>query len=153
MPTKKYVIALSDEEREKLHKIIKKGKAPARLILRANVLLSSDINATVPLTARETAVLFKTSKTTVQNIRTSYVKNGLDGVLYRKKRSTPPVEPKVDGDVTAHIIALACSEPPEGYERWTVRLLAGKCVELGYIDSISPMTIHRTLKKTNISLT
>jgi hypothetical protein len=153
MPKKKYVIALSPEERTKLIKIIKTGTSPARVILRANILLSSDTNVTKPLTVAATAELFQTTATTVQNVRTSYAENGLDGALYRKKRTIPPVKPKVDGEVEAHIIALCCSEPPEGYERWTVRLLADKCVELGYIDSISHMTVSRTLKKTNLSLT
>jgi hypothetical protein len=153
MPKKKYVIALSTEERAQLTKIVKTGKSPARVILRSNILLSSDTNVTKPLTVAATAELFQTTSTTVQNVRTSYIENGLDGALYRKKRTTPPVKPKVDGELEAHIIALCCSEPPEGYERWTVRLLADKCVELGYIDSISHMTVSRTLKKTNLSLT
>lgn len=153
MPKKKYFIALSNEERVQLTKIVKTGKSPARVILRANILLSSDSNTTKPLSVSATADLFQTSSTTVQNVRTSYIENGIDGALYRKKRVTPPVKPKMDGELEAHIIALCCSEPPEGYERWTVRLLADKSVELGYVDSISHMTISRTLKKTNLSLT
>ncbi|HZK01300.1 MAG TPA: helix-turn-helix domain-containing protein [Anaerovoracaceae bacterium] len=153
MPKRKYVIALSPEERTKLTKIIKTGKSPARVILKANILLSSDTSVTKPLSVAATAKLFQTTATTVQNVRTSYAKNGLDGALFRKKRTVPPVKPKVDGEVEARIIALCCSEPPEGYERWTVRLLADKCVELEYIDSISHMTVSRTLKKTNLSLT
>jgi len=77
----------------------------------------------------------------------------LEGTIERRKRKTPPVAAKVTGEVEARIIALACSEPPEGYARWTVRLLADKSVELVYIDSISAMTVNRTLKKTNLSLT
>ena len=73
--------------------------------------------------------------------------NGLESTIYRKKRETPPVPAKVTGDVEAHIVTLACSEPPEGYERWTVRLLADKCVELNYVDSLSHMTVSRVLKK------
>lgn len=153
MPKKKYFIALSNEERVQLTKIVKTGKSPARVILRANILLSSDSNTTKPLSVSATADLFQTSSTTVQNVRTSYIENGIDGALYRKKRVTPPVKPKMNGELEAHIIALCCSEPPEGYERWTVRLLADKSVELGYVDSISHMTISRTLKKTNLSLT
>lgn len=153
MPKKKYVIELTNEERMQLAKIIKTGKSPARVILRANILLHSDSSTAKPLSVVETANLFHTTPTTVQNVRTSYAESGLDGALYRKKRTTPPVEPKVDGELEAHIIALCCTKPPEGYERWTVRLLADKCVELGYIDSISHMTVSRTLKKTNLSLT
>lgn len=153
MPKKKYIISLSNEERMQLTKIIKTGKSPARVILRANILLSSDSNVTKPLSVTASAELFQTSPTTVQNVRTSYIENGLAGTLYRKKRDTPPVKPKMGGELEAHIIALCCSEPPEGYERWTVRLLADKCVELGYVDSISHMTVSRTLRKTNLSLT
>ena len=153
MPKKKYVISLSNDERAQLTKIIKTGKSPARVILRANILLSSDSNVTKPLSVSATADLFQTSSTTVQNVRTSYIENGIDGSLYRKTRVTPPVKPKMDGELEAHIIALCCSKPPNGYERWTVRLLADKSVELGYVDSISHMTISRTLKKTNLSLT
>ena len=152
MPKKKYVISLSNDERAQLTKIIKTGKSPARVILRANILLSSDSNVTKPLSVSATADLFQTSSTTVQNVRTSYIENGIDGALYRKTRVTPPVKPKMDGELEAHIIALCCSKPPNGYERWTVRLLADKSVELGYVDSISHMTISRTLKKTNLSL-
>ena len=147
MPKKKYFIALSNEERVQLTKIVKTGKSPARVILRANILLSSDSNTTKPLSVSATADLFQTSSTTVQNVRTSYIENGIDGALYRKKRVTPPVKPKMDGELEAHIIALCCSNPPKGYERLTVRLLADKFVELGYVDSIFHMTISRTLKK------
>ena len=105
------------------------------------------------LIVTETAKCFNTTSTTVQNIRTAYAKYGLDAALYRKKRKTPPVQPKVDGKLEAHIIAICCSQPPKGYQRWTLRLIADKCVELGYVDSISHMTVMRTLKKTNLSLT
>jgi hypothetical protein len=81
-------------------------------MLRANILLSSDSNVTMPLSVAATAILFQTTSTTVQNVRTSYMGNGLDGALYIKKRTTPPVKPKVDGELEAHIIALCCSEPP-----------------------------------------
>ena len=104
-------------------------------------------------TVAETAKCFNTTSTTVQNVRTAYAKYGLDAALYRKKRKTPPVQAKVDGKLEAHIISICCSQPPEGYQRWTLRLIADKCVELGYVDSISHMTVMRTLKKTNLSLT
>ena len=153
MPKKKYVIELTEEERHKLTKIIKTGSSPARVITRANILLVSDVSLGKPPTVAETAERFNTTTTTVQNVRTAFAKFGLDGALYRKKRQTPPVQPKVDGRLEAHIISICCSEPPKGYERWTLRLIADKCVELGYVDSISHMTVKRTLKKTNLSLT
>lgn len=97
--------------------------------------------------------MYQTSVVTVQKIIATYAKNGMESALYRKKHTTPPVSAKVDEEFEAHVIALCCSEPPEGYARWSVRLLSEKCVELQYIDSISHMTISRTLKKLNLSLT
>jgi len=153
MPKKKYVIELDTKERSKLTKIIKTGYTPAKVITRANILLVSDASSGKPLTVVETAERFNTTPTTVQNARTVFAKFGLEGALYRKKRKTPPVQPKVDENLEAHIISICCSEPPKGYERWTLRLIADKCVELGYVDSISHMTVKRTLKKTNLNLT
>ena len=153
MPSIKYIIELTDADRKTLSDIISKGSSSARTILRANILLASDRNATQRMTVAQIADVYHTTPTTVQNVRTSYVNNGLEATIYRKKRETPPVPAKVTGDVEAHIIALACSNPPEGYERWTVRLLADKCVELDYVDSLSHMTVSRVLKKTNLSLT
>ena len=153
MPSVKYVIELTDADRKTLSDIVSKGQSPAKLILRANILLASDKNNKKHMTVAEIANAFNTTPTTVQNVRTSYANNGLEATINRKKRETPPVPPKVTGDVEAHIIALACGEPPEGYSRWTVRLLADKCVELNYAESISHMTVSRVLKKTNLSLT
>ena len=147
MPSVKYVIELSDADRKTLNDIVSKGQSPAKLILRANILLASDKNNKKHMTVAEIANVFNTTPTTVQNVRTSYANNGLEATINRKKRETPPVPPKVTGDVEAHIIALACSEPPEGYSRWTVRLLADKCVELNYAESLSHMTVSRVLKK------
>lgn len=153
MPSIKYIIELTDADRKTLSDIISKGSSSAKTILRANILLASDRNATQRMTVAQIADVYHTTPTTVQNVRTSYVNIGLEATIYRKKRETPPVPAKVTGDVEAHIIALACSDPPEGYERWTVRLLADKCVELDYVDSLSHMTVSRVLKKTNLSLT
>ena len=153
MPIQKYEVSLSATERERLAKIVKSGKMPARTILRANILLAVDKNGKSPMTVQEAAIAFNTSSTTVQNVRTAYGERGLDATLQRKKRETPPVEAKVTGEVEAHIIALACGDPPKGYAKWTLRLLADKSVRLGYIDSISHTQVGRILKKTNISLT
>ena len=153
MPSVKYIIELSDSDRKVLQDIIKKGTSPAKAILRADILLASDQNSKQYMTVAKIAETYHTTPTTVQNVRTSYANNGLATTLSRKKRATPPVAPKVTGDVEAHIIALACGNPPEGYEKWTLRLLADKCVELNYAESLSHMTVARILKKTNISLT
>lgn len=152
MPSVKYVIELNDNDRKTLTDIVSKGVSSAKAILRANILLASDRNNKKHMTVAEIAEAFSTTPTTVQNVRTSYANNGLEQTVNRKKRETPPVPPKVTGDIEAHIVALACGTPPEGYSRWTVRLLADKCVELNYVDSISHMTVSRVLKKTNLSL-
>jgi transposase len=153
MPAIKYVIDLSDEDRKKLQEIVAKGKSSAKTILRANILLASDQNNKKHMSIAEIATVYHTTPTTVQNVRTSYVNNGLEATITRKKRETPPVAPKVTGEVEAHIIALACGDPPEGYSKWTLRLLADRCIELNYADTLSYVTVYRVLKKTNLSLT
>ena len=153
MPIQKYEVSLSATERERLAKIVKSGKMPARTILRANILLAVDKNGKSPMTVQEAAIAFNTSATTVQNVRAAYGEKGLDATLMRKKRETPPVEAKVTGEVEAHIIALACGKPPKGYAKWALRLLADKSVELGHVDSISHTQVGRILKKTSVSLT
>ena len=153
MPSIKYVIELSNQEKVRLMEIVKKGNSPARTILRANILLASDKQNDRYMTVSEIANAYRTTPTTVQTVRTSYCKKGLEATITRKKRETPPIPAKVTGDVEAHIIALACGQPPEGYSKWTLRLLANKTVELGYIESISHVTVSTILKKTNLSLT
>ena len=153
MPSIKYVIELSNQEKIRLMEIVKKGNSPARIILRANILLASDKQNDRYMTVSEIANAYRTTPTTVQTVRTSYCKKGLEATINRKKRETPPIPAKVTGEVEAHIIALACGQPPEGYSRWTLRLLADKTVELGYIESISHVTVSTILKKTNLSLT
>lgn len=153
MPSFKYVIELSDADQAILNDIVSKGTSSARTILRANILLASDKNSKRYMTVAEIAEVYHTTPTTVQNVRTSYFEKGLDATIIRKKRETPPVPAKITGDIEARIIALACGNPPEGYSKWTLRLLANQTVELGYIDEISYVSIMRILKKTNLSLT
>lgn len=147
------ILPVRNHDRKILQDIVRRGSSPAKAILRANILLASDRNNKKHMTVAEIAETYHTTPTTVQNVRTSYANNGLDATIARKKRETPPVPPKVTGDVEAHIIALACGDPPEGYTKWTLRLLADKCVELNYAESLSHMTVARILKKTNLSLT
>ena len=153
MPSYKYVIELTDADRAELNDVISKGTSPARTILRANILLASDRNSKKYMTVAEIADVYHTTPTTVQTVRTSYCEKGLAATLARKKRETPPVPAKVTGDIEARIIALACGTPPEGYAKWTLRLLADRTVELGYVKDISHVTVSRILKKTNLSLT
>ncbi len=153
MPAFKYVIELSEQDKTELLDIVTKGSSPARTILRANILLASDKHSEKYLTVAEIANVYHTTPTTVQTVRTSYCEKGLEATINRKKRETPPVPAKVTGEVEAHVIALACGKPPEGYAKWTLRLLADKTVELGYITSISHVTVSNILKKRNLSLT
>ena len=153
MPKQKYEVKLSDNEKKKLEKIMKTGKCKAREILHANILLATDDNRNPKLTVVEVAEKCNSNTTTVQTIRKRYSESGLDAAIYRKKRQTPPIAPKITGDVEAHIIALACSEPPEGFSKWSLRLLANTAVELEYIDKISYVSVGTLLKKHNSSLT
>lgn len=155
MPKIKNHVCLSADERITLQNLISKGSAPAKSIMRANVLLAADENNIHGQKSEiEIAELFHVSKQTVHIIRQQYSEKGLDATVDRKKRATPPVEPKITGEVEAKIIALCCSTPPVGRAKWSLRLLADKSVELQYIDSISHEAVGRLLKKrTQTSLT
>ena len=148
-------VYLSEEERKAIEKFAKNGTHNSHLIVRANILLRLDRTGKKGhMRIKRTAEEHGVSRQTVYNIIEDYHNSkDIAEFLSRKVRETPPITPKADGEVEAHIIALACSEAPEGYARWTVRLLADKAVELDFVDSISPATIHRLLKKRNISLT
>lgn len=148
MPKTKYYVCLSLEERNALLDLISKGSATAKSIMHANVLLASDENSPSGKKGEgEIAELLHVHKQTVHTIRKLYSEKGLDAAIARKKRETPPVEPKITGEVEAKIIALSCSSPPTGRSRWSLRLLADKSVELQYIDSISHEAVGRLLKK------
>ena len=153
MPKLKYAVYLTDDEKATLKKIATKGKSNAREILRANILLATDDKRKPKLTVAAVAEKCNTTTSTVQTIRKNYSDGGLDKALKRKKRKTPPIEPKITGEVEAHIIALACGEPPQGFSKWSLRLLANKAVELEYIDNISYVSVGTLLKKHNLSLT
>lgn len=148
-------VYLTEEERAAIEKFAKNGTHNSHLIVRANILLVLDRTGKKDhMRIKRTAEEHGVSRQTVYNIIEDYHNSkDITEFLSRKVRETPPIHPKVNGEVEAHIIALACSEPPEGYARWTVRLLANKAVELDFVDSISPATVHRLLKKRNISLT
>jgi hypothetical protein len=149
MPKKKYIVAFNDAERCELRKITKEGVNPARTILRANILLMSDANSGKKHSVKETACALGTTTTTVQNVKASCCERGLEATLKRKRREAPPVPAKITGDVEAKIIAMRCTDPPEGHARWTLRLLADKAVELEIIDAISHVSVGNILKKTN----
>jgi len=147
-----YQVNLTDEEQKQLSKITKTGKTTAREILHANILLSTADNRPTKLTVKQTAQKNNTSTVTVQKIRQTYATQGLDAALKRKQRQTPPNPSKITGEIQAHIIALACSQPPNGHAKWTLRLLADKAVELNYIDQISHVSVRTVLKKHNMNL-
>ena len=147
MPKKVYKVELSAEERAILVKIVKTGKNPAKAIMRSNILLATDDKRVPKLAIREVAEIFGVSPNTVNIVRKSYAEKGLDSTIKRKKRESPPVAPKITGEIEAKIIALSCTSPPEGYCRWTIRLLTKKVIELGYIETIGRTTVNEVLKK------
>lgn len=149
MPVIKYRVILTDKERSKLARIISKGTASAKSIMHAHVLLNADEGNSQKRSEKEIAKLLHINAQTVHTIRKTYATEGLDAAVGRKKRQTPPIQPKITGDVEAKIIALSCSEPPEGRSKWTVRLFADRVVELQIIESISHESVFRILKKTN----
>ena len=147
---KKYIVRLSKEERSKLKRFVSSGKIPARTFTRAHVLLKADIGKHGPAWPdNKISEAFEVTVQTVERVRKQLVEEGLDAVLSRHKYIQKVSRKKIDGDVEAHLVALACSETPEGYKHWSLRLLAGKLVELGHVDSISHEAVRRALKKTN----
>jgi len=144
----KYPIRLTVEEQETIKALVSKGKSSARAIRRANVLVLADENrAGGRLKEGEIAEQMQIHLNTVYAIRKRYVEQGVNPTISRKKRATPPVAPKVTGEMEAKIIALSCSTPPAGRERWILSLLADRVVELQYIESISHETVRQVLKK------
>lgn len=148
-------IYLSEEEQIYLKSIVQKGVHPAKEITRARVLLMLDrTGKTDHVRYKRTAEYAGISVQSVYNMRDEYLTNqDIEAYLTRKKRETPPIPAKVDGKVEAEIVALACSEAPEGHSRWSLRLLAEKAVSLNIVDSISYVRVQQILKKRNISLT
>jgi len=153
MKPKKYRIYLSATERNELEVITRRGKHSAATIKRANILLDLDENMGTVDKQEEIAKRFKISTVTVYNVSKQFAEEGLAATIYRKKRETSPTQPIATGDIEARIIALACSEPPQGRVRWTLRLLEEKAIELKIATAISDNTIGRLLKKHHLSLT
>ena len=155
MKNQKYSVKLTEEERESLEKFIRSTskKNTPQCRVHAKVILCLDENGENPLTPEQTAKKCGIHCENVYLIRKQFILEGMDRILNRKKREVPPVEPKITGDVEAHIIAAACSAPPKGKKAWTLELLAEKIVLDGILDSLSDTSVLRTLKKHNISLT
>lgn len=148
----KYFVQLSQFERSQLKELISSGTASARQIRRAYILLKSDCSAGGPNWNYEAiCAAYNVSQLTVTNVRKAFVERGLAGALQRKKPDRV-YERRLDGEAEAHLVALACGEPPTGYERWSLRLLKDRYLRLGFVDGISHETIRLTLKKMNLSL-
>jgi len=148
-------IELSKVERNELEKFAKTGKRSVKLVNRARIILELDeADGRKPLTQEQIAEKIGVTRQALNDAKKAFITaDSVSEFLKRKKRQTPPVPPKITGEVEAHIIALACGPVPEGCVKWTVRLLADKCVELNYIDSISFKSVQRVLKKRNLSRT
>lgn len=146
----KHVLQLLPDERAELESITRSGKRAARKICRAHVMLKADEGDGGPgWTDEQIAEALGVSRRTVQYVRKRAVEEGPMVALERKPRASPPTPRKLDGESEARLIALACSQPPEGRARWTMQLLADELVTLEVVDSISDETVRRTLKKTN----
>ena len=151
---KRYKVTLTAEERNSLQGLIAAGKASAQKLAHARMLLKADAGPGGPAwTDRRIAQALEVSVATVERLRQRLVEEGLDAALARKKQDHPSRPPLLDGAAEARLIALACSAPPEGRTAWTLRLLAGKLVELQVVESVSYETVRQVLKKTRSSRT
>jgi transposase len=151
---KKYKVTLGADERQLLHDLVAAGKAAAKKLAHARILLKADAAPDGPAwTDTRIAEAVEVNRTTVEQVRQRFVEQGLEAALVRKKQDRLSRERKLDGAGEARLIALACSQPPRGRAAWTLRLLADRLVELEVVDTISTETVRQALKKTNSSRT
>jgi transposase len=149
---KKYIVTLMEPERQWLQAMLSRGKAAARKLVHARILLKADASPGAPVWSDDQiAEGLEVGRATVERVRREFVEEGLEAALERRKPRRL-YERVLDGDGEAHLIALACQKPPEGRARWTLRLLADRMVQLEYVEQVSYQTVRRTLKKTNLSL-
>ena len=149
---KRYVVTLTAEEREQLHHLIAAGKAAARKLMHARILVKADAAPGGPDWPDDRiAEAFDVSTATVGRVRQRFVEQGLEAALVRKAQDRPSRPLKIDGRAEAHLIALACSPPPDGRAEWTMQLLADRLVALHVVDAVCDETVRRVLKKTNSS--
>jgi hypothetical protein len=144
---KKFIVRLSDEERRMCQEIVKKLKGSSQKVRRAQILLKADA-AGPNWTDRRIADAFNCRVQTIENLRKRLVTGGFELALEGKKREEPPTPPKLDGEAEAKLIAMRLGKPPAGYGHWTLNLLADELVALEIVDSISPETVRKVLKKT-----
>ena len=148
----KYTYTLTAWERKELEKVLSAKVCGKEKRLRAYVLLRGDVGQKDGCWPDSKIMeAYGVSQSQIYTTRKNMVENGLESALNRKARMNSPRKRKLDGDKEAHLTVLACSEAPEGYGRWTLKLLAGKLVQLNIVDSISPECVRQTLKKTNLS--
>ena len=148
----KYKVTLTTEERQQLHGLVAAGKAAAKTLMHARILLKADAAEGGPAWPDDRiAEAVEVSAATVGRVRQRFVEEGLEAALVRKNQDRPSRERKLDGAAEARLIALACSTPPEGRAAWTLQLLADKLVELRVVDGVSDETVRRVLKKTRSS--
>jgi hypothetical protein len=151
-PVKKYKVTLTADERRQLRELIAAGKAAARKLAHARVLLKADASPGGPAwTDDRIAEAVEVSTDTVARVRQRFVEQSLEAALDRKRAARPPVPPKLDGRAEARLVTPACSSPPDGRKRWTMQLLADKLVELEVVDTVSDETVRRVLQKTRSS--
>jgi transposase len=149
---KKYIVTLTEAERQMLQAMLSKGKAAARKLAHARILLKADASLGGPdWDDAAIAQGLEVGRATVERVRKEFVEDGLDAALNRRKPRRE-YDRTLDGDGEAHLVALACSQAPEGRSRWTLRLLADRMVRLEYVDEVSKDTVCRVLKKTSLSL-
>ncbi len=144
---KKYIVRLSEQEQKNLLDIVKKLKGTSQKVKRANILLKANVEGSNWPDAKIAEALSCRIRT-IENVRRRLVTEGLDAVVNRKQRKTPPTPKILDGKQEAQIIALRLGQPPAGFANWTLRLLADQVVQLEIADKISYQTVRRTLKKT-----
>jgi len=150
---KYYPVVLTREDRKVLADIARKDGYNGQQRKRAAILLALDESQGLAKEQADIAEVLKASTSTIYNTSKAFYEKGVEGAIMRKKRATPPVPSKVDGQVEARIIAMACSKAPEGHARWTLRLLEDKVAEVDDLPNLSDNTIGRLLKKRHLSLT
>jgi transposase len=149
---KKYIVTLTEAERQMLQAMLSRGKGAARKLMHARILLKADASEGGP--AWEDGAIAEgtdAGRATVERVRKQFVEEGLEAALKRRKPQRQYAR-RLDGDAEAHLVALACQKPPEGRSRWTLKLLANRMIQLEYVEQVSDQTVRRTLKKTNLSL-
>lgn len=149
---KRYIVELTGPEHQTLQQLVSSGKAAARKLTHARILLKADSSPAGPnWPDAKIGQALDVGTATIERVRKRFVEQGFEAALSSRKPNRQ-YKRKLDGDGEAHLIALACSEAPEGYQCWTLQLLADRMVELSYVDSLSYETVRRTLKKTHLSL-